>query len=376
MVAFELAQWHEKAGNHADSAQWYTTAAQRFRRAQWRVKAEEALARLGAPVPDAALSASAPGAETTSSEATETPVGEAQAMSAVRAIPTEETPSLFSSQQEPAVDGDSESESEAEADETETAGEPAEAQPGNSTAPAGADGSLPKRKRRRGRRGGRGRSRGKGVRTEGADAAGPAAHASGQASLSAPTPVPQHISRTARPQPQPEPVERPERAEWSEQSEPEPTSRPTVERSHQPSAAAPSYQGRTRAGEPALASRISQLESQLRRLLACQQALLDDSDQAPAGPGVLLLSDSDQVTHYYIEACQTLRIGIGNLMRGGRGSEAIHLKERMAENLGIAEARVPKYLKDHCVVRWLQLDEGAKELSHFAISVLRPAVNG
>ena len=35
----------------------------------------------------------------------------------------------------------------------------------------------------------------------------------------------------------------------------------------------------------------------------------------------------------------------------------------------------PKYLKDHCAVRWLQLDEGARELAHFAIAVLRPVVN-
>jgi hypothetical protein len=89
---------------------------------------------------------------------------------------------------------------------------------------------------------------------------------------------------------------------------------------------------------------------------------------------VLVLSDSDQVTHYYVEACQTLRIGIGNLTRAGRGDGA-RLKERLAENLGIADSRVTKYLKDHCAVRWLQLDEGAKELAHFAISVLRPAVN-
>jgi hypothetical protein len=125
-----------------------------------------------------------------------------------------------------------------------------------------------------------------------------------------------------------------------------------------------------------LASRIAQLESQLRRLLACAQSSLDESDQAPAGPGVLLLSDSDQVTHYYIEACQTLRIGIGNLLRGGRGSrDSGRLKELMAENLGIPEARVPKYMKDHCAVRWLQLDEGAPELAHFATAVLRPVAN-
>jgi hypothetical protein len=71
-----------------------------------------------------------------------------------------------------------------------------------------------------------------------------------------------------------------------------------------------------------------------------------------------------------------LRIGIGNLLRGGRGSkDGGLLKERMAENLGIAEARVARYLKEHCAVRWLQLDDGAPHLAHFAIAVLRPVVN-
>jgi len=91
---------------------------------------------------------------------------------------------------------------------------------------------------------------------------------------------------------------------------------------------------------------------------------------------VLVLSDSDQVTHYYIESCQTLRIAIGNLVRGGRGAKDLpQLKERLAENLGIAESRVTAYLREHCAVRWLQLDEGASELAHFAIAVLRPVVN-
>jgi hypothetical protein len=156
---------------------------------------------------------------------------------------------------------------------------------------------------------------------------------------------------------------------------------PSRERTYEP-AAAPSWQsgslsiGRSRAGEPALASRIAQLESQLRRLLACPLASLQDADEAPAGPGVLLLSDSDQVTHYYIEACQTLRIGIGNLLRGGRGSKgAVQLKEQLAEHLGIGESRVSKYMKDHCTVRWLQLDEGAPQLAHFAMAVLHPVVS-
>src|SRR5207248_10939921 len=81
------------------------------------------------------------------------------------------------------------------------------------------------------------------------------------------------------------------------------------------------WRGRSRAGEPALASRMAHLESQLRRLLVCPQAKLEQAESAPAGPGVLLLSDSDQVTHYYVESCQTLRIAIGNLIRGGRGAK-------------------------------------------------------
>jgi hypothetical protein len=121
---------------------------------------------------------------------------------------------------------------------------------------------------------------------------------------------------------------------------------------------------------------MAHLESQLRRLLASPQARLEQAESAPAGPGVLLLSDAEQVTHYYVEACQTLRIAIGNLLRGVRGSKDMpQLKERLAENLGIAESRVANYLKEHCAVRWLQLDEGASELAHFAIAVLRPAVN-
>jgi hypothetical protein len=132
---------------------------------------------------------------------------------------------------------------------------------------------------------------------------------------------------------------------------------------------------RSRAGDPGLSSRISQLESQLRRLLACPLASLDEADHAPAGPGVLLLSDSDQVTHYYVEACQTLRIGVGSLLRGGRGGKGgLQTKTVLSEHLGIGGPRLTKYLKDHCSVRWVQLDEGSLELAHFAIAVLRPIV--
>src|SRR5260370_8148349 len=51
MVAFELARYHEKIGENQEAARWYTSAAERFRRAQWKVKAQEALTRLGAPIP-------------------------------------------------------------------------------------------------------------------------------------------------------------------------------------------------------------------------------------------------------------------------------------------------------------------------------------
>src|SRR6202171_4450612 len=58
MVAFELAQIHEKTGANSEAARWYTAAAERFRRTQWKQKAEEALTRLGAPIPVAPAAAS------------------------------------------------------------------------------------------------------------------------------------------------------------------------------------------------------------------------------------------------------------------------------------------------------------------------------
>jgi hypothetical protein len=143
-----------------------------------------------------------------------------------------------------------------------------------------------------------------------------------------------------------------------------------------------------RAGDPALASRMSHLESMLRRLVASPLHRLD-TEEAPAGPGVFLLSDSDQITSYYVESCQTLRVGVGNLARGtgstrgsaGKASRSTRtsfdsgLKAKLAEHLGISEAKVSQYLKDHCVVRWIQLDDDAPHLAHFAIGVLRTPLN-
>jgi hypothetical protein len=141
-----------------------------------------------------------------------------------------------------------------------------------------------------------------------------------------------------------------------------------------PEISAPSLRGRS--GDPGLASRLSQLEMSFRRLLACAPTKLDDADRAPAGPGVWVLTDSDLATYYYVEACQTLRVAIPNMARGGtarRGGESI--KPKLAEHLGIAESRVSKYLADHCVVRWLQMDEGASYFAHFLIAVLHPSLN-
>jgi hypothetical protein len=138
--------------------------------------------------------------------------------------------------------------------------------------------------------------------------------------------------------------------------------------------AGPSVKGRY--GDPGLSSRLTLLEMQFRRLMSCSPATLTEADHAPAGPGVFVITDSDLTTYYYVEACQTLRIAIGNLMRTGsnrRGADSI--KPRLAEHLGIPEARVSKYLAEHCVVRWLQLDEGASNFAHFVVAVLRPTLN-
>ena len=136
----------------------------------------------------------------------------------------------------------------------------------------------------------------------------------------------------------------------------------------------PSLRGRY--GDPGLASRLTQLEMNFRRLLACPPTKIQDADGAPAGPGVWLLTDSDQATYYYVEACQTLRVAIPNLLRGSaarRGEASI--KPQLAQHLGIPESRVARYLSVHCVVRWLQMDEGASHFAHFLIAVLRPALN-
>lgn len=135
----------------------------------------------------------------------------------------------------------------------------------------------------------------------------------------------------------------------------------------------PSLRGRS--GDPGLASRLTQLEMNFRRLLACPPTKLDAADKSPAGPGVWVLTDSDLSTYYYVEACQTLRVAIPNLMRSSAARRGESIRPQLADHLGIPESRVAKYLSDHCVVRWLQMDDDASHFAHFLIAVLHPALN-
>jgi hypothetical protein len=338
MVAFELAQLFEKAGTATEAIRWFTTAFERFRRPQWKQKAEEGLVRLGAPVPVAPVAALS-GATVT--ETTAEPVTRLEPIIAE-----------FSEEQSNETEDEmNEGERESVFEQPPAAVATAAAQP-TETGPD-------HRRRRRGRRGGRGRH--KGVR--------PAAPAS--AVPVAPPVPPSMFDRVTEPRtfPAARSAAQTEFAE-SHVREHEPA------RAYESAPASSTLSARVRSGDPALSSRMAQLESQLRRLLACSIHSLEQAEEAPAGPGVFLITDTDLTTYYYVEACQTLRVGIGNMLRSGRGTrEGSNLKEKLAEHLGINEARVGKYLKDHCGVRWLQLDEGAPLLAHFAVAVLRPISN-
>jgi hypothetical protein len=382
MVAFELARLYEQNGNVADAVQWYTTAATRFRRAQWKVKAQEALTRLGAEVPLAATEAEAEAAgDSVDDDA-------AHPMATIPFVGSGgdelETPQAFSELNErgPKYGGDLPEEDESEG-QIALLGRNAEALSKAKAAAAAEEAG--KKRRRRGRRGGARR------RKHGAPA--------GPLVAGAPIPGPAHHHKAphhGRP-------ERPVRESRDHRRGPD-TARPVVPISASAPTVAPvqsaaptplppqavvepvvhetegrigpaAYQARTRAADPAVASRLAQLDSQLRRLLAGAAHSVAESEKAPAGPGVFVVSDSDMSGYYYVEACQTLRIGIGNVVRSGRSREGGDIKGKMAEHLGINESRVSAYLKEHCVVRWLQLDDGASLLAHFAIAVLRPVVN-
>jgi hypothetical protein len=364
MVAWELALIQEKAEIKDDAVKWYTIAAERFRRAEWKKKAEEALTRLGAVLPianDMAMNAEGSAQEPRFNSFPDAP------------------------NDEPASSNLAPGEISESADDAHTA-EPAEAEVSSTVAPEA--GEAEKKKRRRGRRGGRGRRR------KGAPVA-PGLPSQAFADATTPQSAPPKQSRPPAPQRHQSPRAPSQQAESFERapihSAPPPSAVESFEPSRSEQAAPMLPSERTahgRAGDPALASRMSHLESMLRRLVASPLHRLD-TEEAPAGPGVFLLSDSDQITSYYVESCQTLRVGVGNLARGtgstrgsaGKATRSTRpsfdsgLKAKLAEHLGISEAKVSQYLKDHCVVRWIQLDDDAPHLAHFAIGVLRTPLN-
>lgn len=372
MVAWELGAVEEKGGRTDQAIKWYTTAAQRFRRAEWKKKAEEALLRLGAEMPAPSdIAAAGPSAPPAAFDDSRTSL-------ALGEIPEEESPETLS--REPAAEALPEPGNEFVPSPPIDAGQPfAGPEPGNAAAR-----TEGQRKRRRGRRGGRGRHRKPAAQSPSLPA---------QAFTPPPPEAPRQPDFTPRPSvAQPAAYAIPSQAE--EQRPEVRYDRRATDREEFP-AARPDYAppppservARGRAGDPALASRMAHLESMLRRLLSSPLHRLDEVDDAPAGPGVFLLTDSDQTTSYYVEACQTLRIGLGNLVRGSRGggkgrrptgrgySEGGDLKEKLADHLGINQSKVSQYMKDHCVVRWIQLDEDAPHVAHFAIAVLRSALN-
>lgn len=325
MVAFELAKLFENSGQNSDAAKWYSTAAARFRRAEWKTKAQEAAVRLGG----------SPG------EITEEAV--AQSDEQVHLTPpasdAEEKQLPFEQNTEALESAVAVSSEIQEATERDASAAP----------------EAGKKHRRRGRRGGKNRRKAQAANGAAALVSGYPARAQEGLETAAAGIHPQAPEAAAAPRMAPS------------------HAIPVLPMEPLGETGGPSLKGRY--GDPGLSSRLSLLEMQFRRLLACPPAKLTEADRAPAGPGVIVLTDSDLTTYYYVEVCQTLRIAVGSLLRGGNRRGADSLKRRLAEHLGIAEGRVAKYLTDHCVVRWLQLDEGASNFAHFAIAVLRPILN-
>ena len=326
MVAFELAKFFETSGQNADAAKWYSAAAERFRRSDWKIKAQEAAVRLGGAPGEIPLEAGAPPSDAFA--LTPPPISTPEP-----GLPFEQNPEALES-------------SVAVTSEIQQAAESIVNTPSAS--------ELERKGRRRGRRGGRNRRKSSNGKE--------APVAPGQHSTEAPAP------RRGLPP-----------AVFEDSAEPTP---PRVTHSRaipslpvEPIGEPGGASVKGRYGDPGLSSRISLLEMQFRRLMTCPPSKLEEADRAPAGPGVFVLTDSDLTSYYYVEACQTLRIAIGNLLRGGSRRGVDSIKPQLAQYLGIPEARVAKYLAEHCVVRWLQLDEGASNFAHFVIAVLRPTLN-
>jgi hypothetical protein len=378
MVSWELAAVEEKAERVDEAIKWYTISAERFRRADWKKKAEDALTRLGAPIP---VRSEKSGADAQHAEKSE----EGEPNGNVNTEDTHKPLHAAEAAEEEDEESDEAEDSEDSSDESESAeGESQPEAAGSDAAGGNGDSSQSgKKKRRRGRRGGRGRRRKGGQQGTNLPQQAFAENRSHSANA-APAPA-THAPRQDAPNFRSEPGERRPSAYAAEHDH-----APRNASAEQAPPMLPSERtAHGRAGDPALASRMAKLDSMLRRLVASPLHKMDDVDSAPAGPGVFLLSDSDQITSYYVEACQTLRVGLGNLVRGGGRQNAkpqqrssrqsfegsSGLKSKLAEHLGIGEAKVSQYLKDHCVVRWIQLDDDAPHLAHFAIGVLRTPLN-
>jgi hypothetical protein len=339
MVAFELAQLEEAAGRIERATEWYKRAWQRFRRSEWKQKAEEALTRHGVPIP------------------TETAAGQQE----------NETPAHGAAEEastEPEVEAGPEAKEEAEAETEPPAIAATEAQPAQATPrPDEGEAQAGARHRRRRRRGGRGRGRGKG-RAQAAER--PEAEAPAPQAPEAAPPHPPAV-RAKEPERRPQPERRPalERRPVREHER-----EPEREREHAREPLPPIHIYRR--GEPALASEIKALEAKLRQLLAAHPYHLDDVNELPASPGVYLVSDLDLTTMYYLEACGNMRVALDQLSSGRRGRQA-PVRARLARFLGISDAQAGRYLKQHGLVRWIELEESdAVALGHFAAALLRP----
>jgi hypothetical protein len=364
MAAFEVGAAAEKAGRMEEAVHWYTTAHGRFRRAEWRSKAAEALSRLGAPIPapsGASLDASA-GMHDAKSFSIRLEPGHAIALDSTISLPPpqesldgslgpargpslQEQPAAVLPRQMPPM-------------------KPEPQEPGSSAAL-----SESGKRRRRGRRGGHGRGR--------QTALSPAKFAPARNVESQAEPKQPWISKPAVTEAS---------APYGSEAEDAASDAPIFTASAPAERPAAPYRAprRSRLADPGISSRLAQLEALLRRLIAAQEHPLSEAEEAPAGPGVFVLSDSDLVTFYYVEACRTLRVAIANLAKGrniratrtrSAPSENSPIRARLSEHLDISEAKVSQYIKQHCVVRWLQLDEEAHHLAHLAIAVLRPPLN-
>jgi len=357
MVAFEVGAAMERGERLEEALKWYQTSHQRFRRAEWKKKAAEALTRLGATPAEMPTEMQGDEQVDTSSS-----IGSRHIEMLPSPAKLEEPPMatpvgwLARDWETPAT----EEQVTPLADEVPAAIEETLSDVSITGTPDTIPSAENQKRRRRNRRGGRGRQR-----------------KSAPTAIAPRRDVPTLQSSAKVETPQTPFVVETEGTEYVP-SRPEP--RGMAQK--YTSSSSPAYvpPSRSRPADPGIASRMALLEALLRRLIAAQDHPLADADEAPAGPGVFILSDSDLVTSYYVEACRTLRIAIGNVMKGksarsaaGKGDSP--MRAQLAEHLDITETKVSQYLKQHCVVRWLQLDEEASHLAHLAIAVLRPPLN-